>query len=85
MNLQIPPEDIELLERLKKDWETLYESSLYRSLTMEPAKAVFANTTQQLIVDYVNFCEEFANRFYTEGPGAESQDLDHVCELMTVS
>lgn len=82
--MQVPTEDLKLLAQLKAEWSSLYDFSLYRKLTMEPAKAVFAKTTKQLITDFVNECEVFAKKFREEGPGADQHNLEQGFNLMEV-
>lgn len=52
---------------------------------MEPAKQVFAKTTENLIAEFVNVCELFAAKFREEGPGAEQNDLEQGFNLKIVS
>lgn len=52
---------------------------------MEPAKVVFAKTTENLIREFVNHCYLFAVKFNEEGPGADKYDLEQGFNLMEVS
>lgn len=78
-------EDLQLLALLRAEWSALYDASLYRKMTMEPAKQVFAKTTENLIAEFVNVCELFAAKFREEGPGAEQNDLEQGFNLKIVS
>lgn len=85
LSVQIPPEDVQLFNQLKKEWDKLYNNSLYRSLTMEPAKKVFAKTTTSLIAKFIDNIKEFVQKFYDEGPLSENLDLEPAFLLMDVS
>ncbi|CAH0394939.1 unnamed protein product [Bemisia tabaci] len=74
-NIAVSAEDRQLFSSLKSDWNSLLDLSMYRKLSLEPAKSVFAQITRNDIMKFGESTEVFTQRYYEEGPGSIKQNL----------
>nr|XP_038946048.1 dynein axonemal heavy chain 10 isoform X3 [Rattus norvegicus] len=78
-----PPEaEQELVDNIENMWETLFTDSVNVEHALGGIKRTFTEITRSEIINYRSQVDEFAKRFYSEGPGAVGEDLDKGSELL---
>ncbi|XP_006149290.1 dynein heavy chain 10, axonemal [Tupaia chinensis] len=78
-----PPEaERELVEQIEDMWLALSNDSVNAEHALGGIKRTFTEITRGEITNYRHQVEEFATRFYNEGPGSVGDDLDKGVELL---
>ncbi|XP_027269695.1 dynein heavy chain 10, axonemal isoform X2 [Cricetulus griseus] len=72
----------ELVDKIESMWQTLFTESLNVEHALGGIKRTFTEITRSEIMNYRTQLDEFARRFYREGPGAVGEDLDKGMELL---
>ncbi|XP_039327853.2 dynein axonemal heavy chain 10 isoform X2 [Saimiri boliviensis] len=83
-NIFPPDEEKELVDKIESTWSNLFKDSLNVEHALGDIKRTFTEITRGDIVNYRVQIEEFAKRFYSEGPGSVGDDLDKGVELLGV-
>uniref|UniRef100_A0A8C5JYE8 Dynein, axonemal, heavy chain 10 n=1 Tax=Jaculus jaculus TaxID=51337 RepID=A0A8C5JYE8_JACJA len=72
----------ELVEKIESMWLNLFHESVTVEHTLGSIKRTFTEITRGEIMNYRSQLEEFAKRFYLQGPGSVGDDLDKGSELL---
>ncbi|XP_052023863.1 dynein axonemal heavy chain 10 [Apodemus sylvaticus] len=72
----------ELVDNIENMWQTLFTESMNVEHALGGIKRTFTEITRSEIMNYRSQLDEFARRFYSEGPGAVGEDLDKGSELL---
>uniref|UniRef100_A0A8C0ZLW2 AAA+ ATPase domain-containing protein n=1 Tax=Castor canadensis TaxID=51338 RepID=A0A8C0ZLW2_CASCN len=72
----------ELVEKIESMWLNLFNESLNVEHSLGGIKRTFTEITRGEIMSYRSEIEDFAKRFYSEGPGSVGEDLDKGVELL---
>uniref|UniRef100_A0A8C9J6D4 Dynein axonemal heavy chain 10 n=1 Tax=Panthera tigris altaica TaxID=74533 RepID=A0A8C9J6D4_PANTA len=83
-NLFPPDAEKELVDNIKSMWSNLFNESMNVDHSLGGIKRTFTEITRGEILNYKQQIEEFAKRFYREGPGSIGDDLDKGVELLAV-
>ncbi|XP_019604311.2 dynein axonemal heavy chain 10 [Rhinolophus sinicus] len=80
--LSPPDAERELVDRIESMWSSLFNEAVIMEHTLGGIKRTFTEITRSEILNYRQQIEDFANRFYREGPGSVGEDLDSGIELL---
>ncbi|XP_025789014.1 dynein heavy chain 10, axonemal [Puma concolor] len=83
-NLFPPDAEKELVDNIKSMWSNLFNESVNVDHSLGGIKRTFTEITRGEILNYKQQIEEFAKRFYREGPGSIGDDLDKGVELLAI-
>uniref|UniRef100_A0A673VC35 Dynein axonemal heavy chain 10 n=1 Tax=Suricata suricatta TaxID=37032 RepID=A0A673VC35_SURSU len=83
-NLFPPDAEKELADNIENMWKNLFNDSINVEHALGSIKRTFTEITRGEILNYRQQIEEFANRFYSEGPGSVGDDLDKGVELLAI-
>uniref|UniRef100_A0ABI7Z6S1 Dynein axonemal heavy chain 10 n=2 Tax=Felis catus TaxID=9685 RepID=A0ABI7Z6S1_FELCA len=83
-NLFPPDAEKELVDNIKSVWSNLFNESVNVDHSLGGIKRTFTEITRGEILNYKQQIEEFAKRFYREGPGSIGDDLDKGVELLAI-
>ncbi|KAF0872101.1 DYH10 protein, partial [Crocuta crocuta] len=83
-NLFPPDAEKELADGIESMWLNLFNDSVNMEHALGGIKRTFTEITRAEILNYRQQIEEFANRFYREGPGSVGDDLDKGVELLAI-
>uniref|UniRef100_UPI000FC45FB7 Dynein axonemal heavy chain 10 n=1 Tax=Bos taurus TaxID=9913 RepID=UPI000FC45FB7 len=72
----------ELVDNIESMWSNLFNDSLTVEHALGGIKRMFTELTRGEILNYRQQIEDFAKRFYREGPGSVGEDLDRGVELL---
>ncbi|KAF4011790.1 hypothetical protein G4228_003492 [Cervus hanglu yarkandensis] len=72
----------ELVDKIESMWSNLFNDSLNVEHALGGIKRMFTEITRGEILNYRQQMEDFAKRFYLEGPGSVGEDLDRGIELL---
>ncbi|KAH0502213.1 Dynein heavy chain 10, axonemal [Microtus ochrogaster] len=73
----------ELVDKIESMWQTLFNDSVNVEHALGGIKRTFTEITRSEIMNYRSQLDEFARRFYRQGPGAVGEDLDKGVELLS--
>uniref|UniRef100_A0A4X2JQB9 Dynein axonemal heavy chain 10 n=1 Tax=Vombatus ursinus TaxID=29139 RepID=A0A4X2JQB9_VOMUR len=74
----------ELASQIEDIWKNLFAESVEVEHSLGGIKKTFTEITRTEIVDYSREIQDFAKRFYKEGPGSVGEDLDKGMELLAM-
>nr|XP_044631957.1 dynein axonemal heavy chain 10 isoform X1 [Equus asinus] len=83
-HLQPPDAEKELVDKIESMWLNLFNDSVNVEHALGGIKKTFTEITRGEILNYRQQVEDFAKRFYREGPGSVGEDLDKGLELLGV-
>ncbi|XP_011803966.1 PREDICTED: dynein heavy chain 10, axonemal [Colobus angolensis palliatus] len=83
-NLFPPDAEKELVDKIESTWSNLFNDSVNVEHALGDIKRTFTEITRGEIMNYRVQIEDFAKRFYSEGPGSVGDDLDKGVELLGV-
>ncbi|XP_031792253.1 dynein heavy chain 10, axonemal isoform X1 [Piliocolobus tephrosceles] len=83
-NLFPPDAEKELVDKIESTWSNLFNDSVNVEHALGDIKRTFTEITRGEIMNYRAQTEDFAKRFYSEGPGSVGDDLDKGVELLGV-
>uniref|UniRef100_A0A2K6C8M7 Dynein axonemal heavy chain 10 n=1 Tax=Macaca nemestrina TaxID=9545 RepID=A0A2K6C8M7_MACNE len=83
-NLFPPDAEKELADKIESTWSNLFNDSVNVEHALGDIKRTFTEITRGEIMNYRVQIEDFAKRFYSEGPGSVGDDLDKGVELLGV-
>ncbi|KAL4700985.1 hypothetical protein H8959_014989 [Pygathrix nigripes] len=83
-NLFPPDAEKELVDKIESTWSNLFNDSVNVEHALGDIKRTFTEITRGEIMNYRVQIEDFAKRFYSEGPGSVGDDLDTGVELLGV-
>uniref|UniRef100_A0A8C2R7B6 AAA+ ATPase domain-containing protein n=1 Tax=Capra hircus TaxID=9925 RepID=A0A8C2R7B6_CAPHI len=72
----------ELADNIESMWLNLFNDSVNVEHALGGIKRMFTELTRGEILNYRQQIEDFAKRFYREGPGSVGEDLDRGVELL---
>ncbi|XP_036777654.2 dynein axonemal heavy chain 10 [Manis pentadactyla] len=72
----------ELADKIESMWLNLFNDSVNVEHALGGIKRTFTEITRDEILNYRQQTEDFAKRFYCEGPGSVGEDLDKGVELL---
>ncbi|KAI5945034.1 Dynein heavy chain 10, axonemal [Manis javanica] len=72
----------ELADKIESMWLNLFNDSVNVEHALGGIKRTFTEITRDEILNYRQQTEDFAKRFYFEGPGSVGEDLDKGVELL---
>ncbi|KAM8812104.1 dynein axonemal heavy chain 10 [Rhynchonycteris naso] len=72
----------ELVDRIESMWLDLFSDSVNMEHALGSIKKTFTEITRSEILDFRQLVEDFAKRFYLEGPGSVGEDLDSGIDLL---
>ncbi|XP_072658407.1 dynein axonemal heavy chain 10 isoform X2 [Canis lupus baileyi] len=72
----------ELVDKIESMWSNLFNESVNVEHALGGIKRTFTEITRGEISNYRQQIEDFAKRFYREGPGSVGDDLDKGVELL---
>ncbi|XP_055461995.1 dynein axonemal heavy chain 10 [Psammomys obesus] len=72
----------ELVDKIENMWQNLFIDSMNVDHALGGIKKTFTEITRTEISSFRIQLEEFAKRFYSQGPGAVGEDLDKGAELL---
>ncbi|KAM5237710.1 dynein axonemal heavy chain 10 [Ctenodactylus gundi] len=81
-NIHPPDAEKELVEKIEGMWLSLFNDSVNVEHALGGIKKTFTEITRGEITNYRAQMDEFAKRFYAEGPGSVGEDLDKGLELL---
>ncbi|XP_070926944.1 dynein axonemal heavy chain 10 isoform X5 [Macaca nemestrina] len=79
-----PDAEKELADKIESTWSNLFNDSVNVEHALGDIKRTFTEITRGEIMNYRVQIEDFAKRFYSEGPGSVGDDLDKGVELLGV-
>ncbi|XP_042636525.1 dynein axonemal heavy chain 10 [Orycteropus afer afer] len=81
-NIFLTDAEKELAGKIESMWSSLFNESLNVEHALGGIKRTFTEITRSEISNYRQQVEEFAKRFYSEGPGSVGEDLDKGMDLL---
>ncbi|KAK1328247.1 hypothetical protein QTO34_011819 [Cnephaeus nilssonii] len=72
----------ELVDRIESMWQDLFTNSVNVEHALGSIKRTFTEITRGEIMNFRQQIEDFAKRFYLEGPGSVGEDLDSGMDLL---
>ncbi|XP_075852592.1 dynein axonemal heavy chain 10 [Microcebus murinus] len=72
----------ELVENIENMWSSLFNESVNVEHSLGGIKRTFTEITRGEIANFRALIEEFARRFYSEGPGSVGEELDKGVDLL---
>ncbi|EPY85817.1 hypothetical protein CB1_000348015 [Camelus ferus] len=77
-----PDAEKELVDKIESMWLNLFNDSVNVEHALGGIKRTFTEITRGEILNYRQQIEDFAKRFYRQGPGSVGEDLDTGVELL---
>ncbi|XP_054568736.1 dynein axonemal heavy chain 10 [Eptesicus fuscus] len=81
-NLHPSSAEKELADRIESMWQDLFTNSVNVEHALGSIKRTFTEITRGEILNFRQQIEDFAKRFYLEGPGSVGEDLDSGMDLL---
>ncbi|VDP74395.1 unnamed protein product [Echinostoma caproni] len=72
----VPDDEQQLASEIESTWNQLLEAARIKENSLGGVKRKFTKLTQDEIQNFAVLVERLAKRFYEEGPGTKTQDLD---------
>uniref|UniRef100_G1NVC6 Dynein axonemal heavy chain 10 n=1 Tax=Myotis lucifugus TaxID=59463 RepID=G1NVC6_MYOLU len=81
-NLHPTNAEKELVDKIESMWQDLFTDSVNVEHALGSIKRTFTEITRSEIMNFRQQMEDFAKRFYSEGPGSVGEDLDSGMDLL---
>ncbi|XP_059533127.1 dynein axonemal heavy chain 10 [Myotis daubentonii] len=81
-NLHPSSAEKELVDKVESMWQSLFADSVSVEHALGSIKKTFTEITRSEIMNFRQQMEDFAKRFYSEGPGSVGEDLDSGMDLL---